>query len=537
MKGKRPLLAAVACFGLLLFVDPPGSWLFDPDEARYAEIPREMMAAGDYVTPRLNGSHYLEKPPLLYWLNALSMSALGETPFAARLPVRLATISMALLLIIGLGGTAGPWAALAFLSMPLAFALGRINVTDGILTATLTFTLFAIRSFLHRSAAGRPVAGTAALVGLGVGLTVLAKGLIGVVFPGAILFLWCALTGRWAPLLRLLVSPAPVVALAVAAPWFVAMEQRHPGFSQFFFIREHFQRFSTDVHERQGPPYYFLFTYALGLLPWLLPLVLAVRPIWGGRKDRWRYQTDPLFFALWTGFVVAFFSFSHSKLVTYIFPAFPPAAALLGLWLSGDPSLRRKVWMYQAVALSTVAILAVVVGHMSGYFSQYALARAGATIAVLMAGGALYAAWAAKFSAQRALFGQALAWLGIMGVLTYKLPVLAADYSDKTLAEAIQGCGAHQVVGYKYLAHSVPWVLKRPIPTVSLKYELASDGIRSPELFWSDDYFWNRWNSEERMAVITRREFLGEFTSRAIRPPWTLRRSRHTVLLLNFDPR
>ena len=103
MRHRRTVAALILLFALLAFFELPGSWLIEPDEARYAEVPREMLATGDFVTPRLDAAHYFEKPPLLYWANAASIALLGPTPFAARLPTRLAALATVALLIGSLG--------------------------------------------------------------------------------------------------------------------------------------------------------------------------------------------------------------------------------------------------------------------------------------------------------------------------------------------------------------------------------------------------------------------------------------------------
>src|SRR5579872_492632 len=149
MSERRALIALLLVFVALLLAELPGSWLMEPDEARYAEIPREMLATHDYVAPRLNDAHYFEKPPLLYWANALSMRAFGLDAYAARLPTRLAALGTAAIVAFELETPALPgwglWAALILLSAPLSFVLGRYNVTDGLLTCAMTGAFFALR--------------------------------------------------------------------------------------------------------------------------------------------------------------------------------------------------------------------------------------------------------------------------------------------------------------------------------------------------------------------------------------------------------
>jgi 4-amino-4-deoxy-L-arabinose transferase-like glycosyltransferase len=254
MTHRRTLWIFLAVFATLLFVDAPGSWLFDPDEARYAEIPMERLASGDFLTPRLNGSNYFEKPPLLYWLNAGLLHIGGNTPYMARLVSRLATAGTAALLLFleGVPATAGLWAALIYLSSLLPFVMGRINTIDPLITFALTFTLMAFRSFVRARARGGPAGTALSVFGVGLALGMLAKGLIGVVLPGIVVCVWCAITGAWPRLREIIFSRATPLLILIAGPWFVMMERAHSGFNYFFFVHEHLMRFATDSAHRPG---------------------------------------------------------------------------------------------------------------------------------------------------------------------------------------------------------------------------------------------------------------------------------------------
>jgi len=248
--GSRSLLAALLFLLAVVWLEPAGSGLAEPDETRYAEIPREMLAAGDLLVPRLNGVPYFEKPPLLYWVNAASLRVFGETPWAARFPTRLAGLGTLLLVLsaargIGAGGLP---AAVLFLAAPMGFLFSRTNLTDGLLTFFFTAMLLAGRSAVRRREEKRPWLAMSAIFGAACAAAFLTKGLIALVLPAAIFFIWAISTGRLVATLRTLVlSPAPLVFLVLALPWFLAVERRHPGFLDFFFIREHFQRFATKA--------------------------------------------------------------------------------------------------------------------------------------------------------------------------------------------------------------------------------------------------------------------------------------------------
>ncbi|MFY9550389.1 MAG: phospholipid carrier-dependent glycosyltransferase, partial [Thermoanaerobaculia bacterium] len=343
--GLRTLAAALLLLAAMVWLEPAGSGLAEPDETRYAEIPREMLAAGDLLVPRLNGVPYFEKPPLLYWVNAASLSLFGETPWAARLPTRLAGMGTVLLLLLAAHRRGGGLSAgVFFLAAPMGFLFSRTNLTDGLLTFFFTATLLAGRAAVLRREAGRPWLGMAALAGAAAAGGFLTKGLVAIVLPGAILLLWSVSTGRFVPLLRALVlSPAPVVFVALTAPWFLAVERRHPGFLDFFFVREHLQRFATKAAKRPGPITYFVPVFLLGFLP---GLPFFASGAW--RTIRRKGDEEGLFYLLWFGVVFVFFSLSRSKLPPYLFPAIPAAAVLAARGME-EAGRSRRLWTIQAV--------------------------------------------------------------------------------------------------------------------------------------------------------------------------------------------
>ncbi|HEY1435573.1 MAG TPA: phospholipid carrier-dependent glycosyltransferase, partial [Thermoanaerobaculia bacterium] len=322
---EKTLLAALLLLAAVAWFEPRGSGLAEPDETRYAEISREMQAAGDVIVPRLNGLPYFEKPPLLYWANAASLRAFGQTPWAARLPTRLAGLGTTLLLVLAVaarrGRSEGLAAGILLLASPIGFLMARTNLTDGMLTFFFTATLLAGRAAIERRAAGRPWLALAALTGAAAAGAFLTKGLVALALPGLILLIWTAATGRVTGLTALAVSPAPIVFLALAAPWLLMVEHRHPGFLQFFFIHEHFQRFATGTARRHGPIYYFVPVFAVGFLPGLSFFV-------AGARRAARRAEDGFFFLVWFAVVFGFFSLSQSKLPPYLFPAIPAAAAV-----------------------------------------------------------------------------------------------------------------------------------------------------------------------------------------------------------------
>jgi 4-amino-4-deoxy-L-arabinose transferase-like glycosyltransferase len=359
-----------------------------PDEGRYAEIAREMVATGDWVTPRLNGIKYFEKPPLQYWLTAASFEALELDEWTARLPGALAGFMT--VLIVGYVGSivaskaAGAYAALALAGCVWPFGIGHLVTLDALLTFWLAAALGAFLLAQHwRADPARQrrwmLAAWAATAG-----GVMTKGLVALVIPFATLVIHTLVTRDRAPWRRLSLTQGLLLLLLLAAPWFVLVASRNPEFARFFFIHEHFERFLTTEHRRTGAWWYFLPMLAIGLLPWTGVF------LWGLRRS-WNQPAAPGAFAwmrfclIWSAFVLVFFSVSGSKLPSYILPIFPAAALVLGVQLERMP-LRTLVLFAAALALPTFLLW---IGSVLGWpqiTARFADARTPATLFVKLGG-------------------------------------------------------------------------------------------------------------------------------------------------------
>jgi 4-amino-4-deoxy-L-arabinose transferase-like glycosyltransferase len=357
----RWVLAALALLALAVGVLNLQRHLANPDEGRYSEISREMVASGDWVTPRLNGLKYFEKPPLQYWATALAFEAFGANQVAARLYVWLA--GFATILLVGYAGLrlfdarSGLAAMLVLVSSPYFMALGGIVTLDMGLTlwttATLVALLLAENARAHAAAQRRwMLAAWAAMA-----LAVLSKGLVGIVFAGAAVFFAMALARDASILKRMRWGWGLAIFATIAVPWFVAVSSANPEFAHFFFVHEHFERFLTQEHRRVQPAWFFVPILFAGFLPWMFALPAAIAAAWRGEAGR---DFQPLRLALmWSAFVLAFFSASGSKLPAYILPIFPPLALAVGRYLVTAPARRLAQWVAPgipvAVALGWVA--------------------------------------------------------------------------------------------------------------------------------------------------------------------------------------
>lgn len=323
--------------------------LWQPDEGRYAEIPREMLAAADWLTPRLNGVLYFEKPPLQYWLSAFSMRFFGLNAFAARLPLALATLitmGCSWRLARRMGASNPVWAAFMVASTLLGFICGQVLTLDALFSAFLVLSITAfIEAVAYRFDGQRATGWTLLAFGAST-LSLLTKGLAGPVLLGGTIFWGLVLTWREKPLrsavLRTLVDPwGWALFLVIGAPWFILVDRVNPGHATFFFWHEHFARFSTNVSNRQGSDNavldkaYFLETLLPGLVPWLSASVVGLKRgigflrSSGPRSERTvlhRWTVIMLLMAVAVPFL--FFTVSHSKLPFYIVPVLAPICAL-----------------------------------------------------------------------------------------------------------------------------------------------------------------------------------------------------------------
>ena len=335
--GERTLLVLLLLATFLLVLEPGRVPLFEPDEGRYGEFPREMLATGDWITPRLNGVLYFEKPPLYYWSVAASMAVLGPTELAVRLPGKLSAAGMVLLAAAfarrRYGARTGLLAGLVCASSLLVVALARIAIIDPMLSLAMSGAAFAFAAFAEGDEAGDALRARRALYGFHVACAaaVLLKGLIGVVLPGGAIVFWTIWTGRWRTLARVF-SPGPLlVFLALAVPWHVAMARQHPDFLQFYFVHEHFDRFAKTEHKRTGPLVYFVPVLLAGFLPWTAFLGRWKETLPGLSRAAGMARATEGFLWMFSGLVFAFFSVSRSKLIPYVLPIWPALAVLLAL--------------------------------------------------------------------------------------------------------------------------------------------------------------------------------------------------------------
>jgi len=509
--------------------------LFNPDEGRYAEIPREMLSGGDWVIPHLNGIAYLEKPPLQYWATALSLRVFGLNEFAARFYT--ASSALATLLVVWLAarrlwGAAAAWRAAAMLcSMLLFLALGQLLTLDMSLTLYMTG---ALAGFLLAQSAVAAPRRWMVLAWIATALGVLTKGLVAAVIPAAVLVLYSLYARDFAPWRRLHVaSGLPLFAL-ITVPWHWLAARRLPDFLEYFFVHEHLARYFTPSADRHEPWWFFGAVFLLGSAPWTLSALRAMAGGW--RRGAARGQFNPrLFLWMWVAFVCAFFSLSDSKLIPYILPAMP-ALALLIAALPAE-ALRRDVprtallTMGAAIGLALLCVFGprfVAPSDRSEYFLQ--LAKPLAEIAALLAASGLYVL------SQRRDLTRAAVFLGVGWCLSGLLLVRAAAavapvYSGVELARALpvvpREASLYSVGTYD---QTLPFYWRRTFTLVAYRGELDYGLQHDPRAEWpSTAQFIEQWNREPMAYAVMEQEMFDDLKSRGV-PLRELARDVHRVL-------
>jgi 4-amino-4-deoxy-L-arabinose transferase-like glycosyltransferase len=336
-KSKPFVWGLFLVFCIIWFYALGARTLVPTDEGRYAEMAREMLATGDWITLRLNGIKYFEKPPLQTWMNALTFAAFGLGEWQARLWTGLSGLFG--ILITGYAGgrvfnqRVGFNAAVILASSFMWSALGHVNTLDMGLAGMMTLTLCALLLSQRDGASAREQRNWMLACWAGMALAVLSKGLIGIVLPGAVLVLYTLLSRDWAIWKRLHFGAGLLLFFAISAPWFVLISLKNPEFPRFFFIHEHFQRFTSKVHHRYGPWYYFIPLLIIGIVPWL---GLLPQSLWNARRESGQGFQPRKMLLIWAGFIFVFFSISDSKLPSYILPIFPALALLIACQLEGS---------------------------------------------------------------------------------------------------------------------------------------------------------------------------------------------------------
>jgi len=543
------LIAGAVYLGCI--VSPPS--LMDDVDAVQAQIARNMLASGDWVTARLDGVVYLEKPPLIYWLIGASYKVFGAHDWAARIPVALSAMALAWLTatfgVWAFGKRAGLYAGLVMATGVGLFLFTRILIPDVMITLTVALAMWAFLRALDEEE--RQPRFWAAVLAVNLGLGLLLKSLIGIVFPIGAGLVYLLATRQlfsartWQ---RLHPFSGALIVLLVAAPWHILATLRNPpyfaftlhsgpgqyhGFLWFFFINEQLLRFLNLRYPRDYdtvPRLYFWLFHLLWLFPWSVyfPAIakLSFKPVDRAGQTR-------LLALCWAGFVLVFFTFSTTQ-EYYSMPCYPALALLLGSavaaegkWISrgtrvlsviaGCAALTGIVLLYlsrgiqggsdiSAVLSSHANAYKLSLGHMEDLtLSSFAYLRWPLAIAVLAF--CVGAVGTFRAGAQRAVVAATLMMVIFFHAARLAMVTFDPYLSSRPLAEALLKSpdGTLIVDHHYYTFSSVFFYTNRTAlllngRRINLEYGSNAPGV--PDVFIDDERFRNLWGHPERCYIV-----------------------------------
>jgi 4-amino-4-deoxy-L-arabinose transferase-like glycosyltransferase len=490
-----------------------GRPLFNPDEGRYAEIPREMLQGGDWIIPHLNGLDYIEKPPLQYWATAATYRLLGVSEFSARLYTALtalATVALIGFLAARLWGTgAGIRAAAVLCGMFMFVILGQLMTLDMSLTFWMTASLAGFLLAQHTRSAER---GWMLFAWAAAALGVLTKGLVAAAIPAGVLVIYSLWMRDYSPWRKLHLKVGLPLFLGLAVPWHWLAALRLNDFLQFFFIHEHFARFLTPIADRQEPWWFFGWVFLAGTVPWTVPALRVL--VTGWRAPRGQFSPT-LFLWIWVVFTCVFFSISDSKLMPYILPAMPALAVLIGA--QPLPSLKRDLLLTSlltvgfALAFGAASfMLPRLIPDSPGRPYFLLLAKPVREIALLLLVSGVYVWVNQARDATRAAALLGVGWCLTVLLLVRTASLLAPVYSGIGLAAALPAADrSAPLYSVRTYDQSLTFYLQRTVMLVGYRGELDYGLRKAPDRGISDiDEFLTTWNSQSKAyAVMDKRTF------------------------------
>ena len=367
----------LAALWLLLLVLASLRPLAVPDEGRYGEIGRWMLQSGDWLTPRLNGLPFFHKPPLLHWLEAMSLATFGVNALALRLVPALHVGLMMVALYLSARSISSELIArraALMLGTSLAFLIGGQYVNHDMMVAT--WIGVAIWCFAFAFMAGDKPDATLARLGFAAcALGMLSKGLIGIALPGLVIFVWLLWTRQFKKILYLPWLSGLALFALIALPWFVMAQQKYPELFNYMFVGQQFNRYTAASYNNPQPWWFYLLSAALLLFPWVffalnllrrlirsaLGVAPAVLPLMA--KEWWSLCW------IWFGAITLFFSIPNSKLVGYILPVMPALALLSALgWeraMVHRASAGKVFTGLSVLAIGIALVIVTQVGHVT----------------------------------------------------------------------------------------------------------------------------------------------------------------------------
>jgi len=503
--------------------------LFTPDEGRYSEVAREMVMSGDYITPRVNGVAFLDKPILYYWLQAAAILLFGIKEWALRLfPALLGILGCLMTYVAGrrlFDRKTGVISALILATSPLYFGGAHYANLDLEVAVFISCTLLCFITGVQSHGRTRSAFLLAAYFFSA--LAVLTKGLIGIAFPSLIAGSWLLWQRRLALLKNIHIFTGVLLFIILVLPWYILVQKANPEFLHFFFVTQHVTRFlSTAEFNNKTTVWFYAPIILAGFFPWTIFLIQSI-----AKQIKERHPVG-IYLLLWVGIITTFFSIPHSKLIGYILPIFPALALLTGKFIADAwhkannsyTSLSIILWLIFSLVFLTAVL-------MLPRFPQLNVQAAAMPYLLAMAGISTLSALTAIGMARYRQFLPLFLLCLLSSTLCLATLIVAANSLNRNTAKPLimqlqtRLKPDDEVVNYFKFYQDTPIYLQRRITLVanwqSPKIAETDNWVR--ELWYgmafqhTDDWlvnekiFWQRWNSKKRLFVFVNDNYMQQF--------------------------
>lgn len=532
--------------------------LFTPDEGRYSEVAREMIATGDYITPRVNGVAFLDKPILYYWLQALSIKLFGLKEWALRFFPALLGIACCLMTYACgrnlFNRRTGLISAAILATTPLFFVGAHYANLDLEVAALISCSLLL---FLMGAASHSPYQRYYFIAAyLFAALAFLTKGLIAIAFPSLIGGIWIILLKRWQLLKKMHLFTGIMLFLTITLPWYILVQKANPEFLHYFFITQQVTRFLSGAEFNNVTPFWFyLPTIALGFFPWTVFILQAIYSSYQKiRKEREQHATE-LYLLLWSSIILLFFSIPHSKIAGYILPIFPALALLVGNYLAAlwDNTQTEKIYWNNALFIIINLFAAILLIFIPIYFSTSLTEKFTPYLMVIASAFSISAMTATFFLLRKKLSSVVLLAVVTNVIFLLTLTSGAKHLNQNTAKPLVSDLKSilhpeDEVINYYKFYQDVPLYLEKQVTLVAnwSNPDIVKKDNWVRELWYgmpfqktenwliNEETFWQRFDSEARVFVFLNTNYFEQFKERA--PHYFVLGRYNDIILLSNKP-
>lgn len=509
--------------------------LFTPDEARYSEVAREMLATGNLITPKVNGIPFLDKPVLYYWLQAAAIALFGVKEWALRLVPTLCGL-LGCLMTYACGRKlfdrkTGVIAATILATSPLYFGAAHYANLDLEVATWISCSLLCIITGIQSDGSTQRSFMLAAY--LFAAFAALTKGLIGIVFPVMITGTWIALSWRWGVLKKAYLGIGTIILVMLTVPWYLSVQHANPDFLHYFFVTQQYSRFLSAGEFNNKTTFWFYFpVIILGFFPWSLFAPLAITrfiKIWW--RNGSQHGTE-LFLLLWLTIIFVFFSVPHSKLVGYILPIFPALALITGryLALAWETASNRYAYI-TSMALILFFIIAGIIFATAPHYNDSNLIQNSKPLLGILAtativGATLLLLCLRYVNIRRLFIFCVILNVGMLLVVVKNAHLINTD-STRNLVAVLKAKANPQdvIVDYFKFHQDIPIYLGKTIQLVAdwdapdidqrdnwvREMWLGRSAPGASDILIPESRFWKIWHSDRRVFVFVNDNYLEQF--------------------------